>query len=407
MSAPPAEATHGSLVLQSAFQPIVSLAHGRTVGHEALLRASSVLGESVAPREVYDRAKDAAERRLLDRTCLHLHAKSFARQQRCNEWLFLNVDVGIFECEDTPSAAESMCKVCADSGLMPQQIVIEVLEDAFVHGQAVESQVAELKAHGFLIALDDFGAGHSNFDRVFKLAPTIVKLDRGVLIRALQDPTALRVATQMVSLLHECGSFVVMEGIERREEALVALDSGTDFAQGYYFGRPSPAVAPRRESSLALSASWRCYDERGLQRVESPAPWTQPYALRLHEAVQALSEGRILNEACADLLALANSNICYLLDSTGRQLAHCHRCTERRLVDPFAPLSNSQDARWSRQPYFRRSLDQPGRIQVTRPYLTLQNPKVCVTMALSFGMASELRMLCIDVVWDASMIAAS
>ena len=38
----------------------------------------------------------------------------------------------------------------------------------------------EVRATGCLLALDDFGAGHSNFDRVWNIQPDIVKLDMGL-----------------------------------------------------------------------------------------------------------------------------------------------------------------------------------------------------------------------------------
>ncbi len=40
---------------------------------------------------------------------------------------------------------------------------------------------------GCLLAIDDFGAGHSNFERVWNLKPDIVKLDRTLLVRALSS----------------------------------------------------------------------------------------------------------------------------------------------------------------------------------------------------------------------------
>ena len=93
-------------------------------------------------------------------------------------------------------------------GLKPGQVVIEVLESSLPDDAGFDRRIDELRELGCLVSLDDFGAGHSNFDRVFRLRPEIVKLDRSVVMRAETDPHARRIASQMVSLLHECGCLV-------------------------------------------------------------------------------------------------------------------------------------------------------------------------------------------------------
>lgn len=57
----------------------------------------------------------------------------------------------------------------------PERIVVEVLENA-THGDAeLCDAVKTLRQQGFFVALDDFGAEHSNIDRVWSLKPDIVK----------------------------------------------------------------------------------------------------------------------------------------------------------------------------------------------------------------------------------------
>ena len=38
---------------------------------------------------------------------------------------------------------------------------------------------------------------------------------------------------------------------------------------------------------------------------------------------------------------------------------------------------------WQNKPYFRRAMAAPGAIQVTRPYLSVTGPKLCVTLSLA------------------------
>jgi hypothetical protein len=180
--------------------------------------------------------------------------------------------------------------------------------------------VRELKAQGFLLALDDFGAGHSNFDRVFTLAPTLVKLDRSVVVKAAQSQTVRRVTTQMVSLLHECGALVLMEGIERREEAVIALDSDTDFVQGYFFGRPAAQLLPPAHTCAEIEETWALCGDRWHDQRREYRDRLQPYVQAMLHACTRMQAGASLAEACAAFLGLPNADVCYLLDASGHQV---------------------------------------------------------------------------------------
>ncbi|MDR8045831.1 EAL domain-containing protein, partial [Burkholderia cenocepacia] len=93
----------------------------------------------------------------------------------------------------------------------------------------------EFRTHGFLIALDDFGAGQSNIERIWQLNPDIVKLDRIMLSHAAHRTGLTAILLGLVTLLHEAGKLVLVEGIETEHEAQIALSCEADFVQGYYF----------------------------------------------------------------------------------------------------------------------------------------------------------------------------
>src|SRR5215510_15562581 len=79
--------------------------------------------------------------------------------------------------------------------------------------------------------LDDFGAGYSNFDRIWRLRPDIVKIDREMTRRVTVEPLARRMFTGIISVLHEAGALVCVEGIETEAEALCAIDANADLIQ--------------------------------------------------------------------------------------------------------------------------------------------------------------------------------
>lgn len=58
------------------------------------------------------------------------------------------------------------------------RVVVETIEGAIADEGQLSESVQFYKNLGCLVAIDDFGAGHSNIERIWRLVPDIVKLDR-------------------------------------------------------------------------------------------------------------------------------------------------------------------------------------------------------------------------------------
>src|SRR5512139_4029733 len=82
----------GDIQLDSAFQPIFSLAHRRPVGFEALLRPYAADGSPLSPLKVFEMVKGEAENVFLDRLCRIVHTRNFLAQADDSSWLFLNIN---------------------------------------------------------------------------------------------------------------------------------------------------------------------------------------------------------------------------------------------------------------------------------------------------------------------------
>ncbi|POM19175.1 Putative cyclic-di-GMP phosphodiesterase YjcC [Burkholderia cepacia] len=172
---------HRDLTLTTVFQPIFSLSHQRAVGYEALLRAHDALDRAVSPLDVFGEAARQGELLQLDRLAQALHLENFALLGAEREWLFLNVHPGVLT---DPFQAAALLANLKRLGMPPRRIVLEVLEQRAEDVERLAEAVREFRTHGFLIALDDFGAGHSNLERIWQLNPDIVKLDRIMLSHA-------------------------------------------------------------------------------------------------------------------------------------------------------------------------------------------------------------------------------
>jgi len=390
---------HGGFRLASHFQPIFSLTHHRVIGHEALLRATALeSGVALPPMQLFAGADGDAARVALDRAALMQHLAAYARRE-ADEWLFLNMHPRSLA---WPGGAgiRDIADALAAHDLRPGQVVIEVLESSLPDDPDFDRRIEELRELGCLVSLDDFGAGHSNFDRVFRLRPEIVKLDRSVVARAEGDAHARRIAAQMVSLLHECGCLVLMEGIETDEGAYTALRCDVDFVQGYHFGRPAAGLAGIT-GLHALRTAWDRFDRQSASDDRLWQEQMSPYKQSIELASVLLAGGASLEESCRRFLSQPGAQMCYLLDRQGRQVVgnafrddRASSVLERH--ERFAPLHDTRHARWSRRAYFRNAEASPNFAQVTRPYMTLQGSSMCVTVSIQFDMGGRSLILCGD-----------
>ena len=204
------------------------------------MRPRNGTGQAIAPDLLFESVESNDEVVFLDRLARNIHVRNFVQQRHEQTWLFLNVNarVAMFGSEHVPYFEAMLARY----NLPPHRVVIELIENEITD----ESQLAEAMRYysdlGCLVAIDDFGAGQSNFDRIWRIQSQIVKIDRTSLVQARNNSRVRRVLPSLVSLLHEAGCMTLIEGTEDEEDeedVMIALDSGVDFVQGYYFGPPS------------------------------------------------------------------------------------------------------------------------------------------------------------------------
>lgn len=388
------------LRLMSHFQPIFSLVHKRPVGYEALLRTQNQAGNNIPPLELFHMDRDEEETVFLDRLCRNLHLRNFLPAADDTSWIFLNINpqVTVGGKRYGPYFGELLERY----QIPPHRIVVEILE-ANIHDESLLAEAVDYyKNLGCLVAIDDFGAGHSNFDRIWRLSPQIVKLDRSMIAQAAHNISVRRVLPNLVSLLHESGSLALMEGIETEQEALIAMDSGIDFVQGYYFGKPKKSLPGRDQEAEVLPQLCDRFKNFTQQISEKYHTELQDYLNKFLLAAGKISNGASAESACFELLNKPKAERCYLLNQEGKQLgANLVSPLRNTRDDPrFIPLADARDAIWSRRPYFRRAISNPGEVQISRPYLSIAGANMCVTLSLMLNSGQSKQVLCCDLDWN-------
>jgi len=396
---------HRELTFTSVFQPIFSLAHLRAVGYEGLLRAHDSFDCPVPPLDVFGEASRQGELHHVDRLAMALHLENFKMLGAEREWLFLNVHAGaLTESYHAAAFAASLSRLA----LPPRRIVLEIHEDRIHDFERIAEEARRFRELGFLIALDDFGAGDSNLERVWQLDPDIVKIDRMMLSHAAHRTPAAAILPGFVALLHEAGKLVLIEGVETEHEAQLAFASDADFVQGFYFGRPAAGPADSGYAAARvgeLAAHHRSETEsRERRRAARLAPYLRAFA----RAGERIAAGEPLEEVCWNFLALDHAARCFLLDSEGRQAGRniVLRADRPGQEARFMPVADAEGANWMRRPYFRAAMEMPDRVHATKPYLSINEALPCVTISLAVRIGERLCVLCGDIDWaedEASM----
>lgn len=392
-------AQHGGLTLTSVFQPVFSLSHMRAVGYEGLLRAHDALDRPVSPIDVFGDAARVGDLLLVDRLAQGLHLENFRLLGAEREWLFLNVLPGTLI---EPYHAAALLANLRRLGLPPRRVVLEVQAQPTVGIEQLAQALLSFRERGFLIALDDFGAGHVDVGLVWHLKPDIVKLDRMLLLHTAHHQDMAATLPALVALLHDAGKLVLVEGVETEHEAQLALSCNADFVQGFFFGRPHPGAADALHAQTVIADATARYREETAAQERRIASRLAPYVRAFERAAERLAAGEPLDEVCWNFLGLAQAARCFLLDANGRQLGRnvVLRVDRAQNDARFLPLDDAQGANWLRRPYFRAALGGvPGRVYATAPYLSINEALPCVTLSVAVQIGDRLCVLCGDIDW--------
>ena len=211
-----------------AFQPVVDLASGVTVGLEALARFSSPPPRP--PNEWFAEAVSLALGVQLELTTV---TQALRALPRVPEGIYLALN-----CSHRAAISEELAALLTPHA---DRLVLEITEhEAIEDYEALVGALAPLRARGTRIAIDDAGAGFASLRHTLHIAPDIVKLDMSLTRGIGSDRTKRALAAALVSFADEVGFTLVAEGIETLEELEALRELGVACGQGFFLAEPGP-----------------------------------------------------------------------------------------------------------------------------------------------------------------------
>ncbi|CCG40025.1 EAL domain-containing protein [Magnetospirillum molischianum] len=215
-----------------AFQPVIDLELRRIHAYEALVRGP----ENQSAASILSRVTSET-RYAFDQAC-RVRAIELAGRLKLDRRLNINfMPNAVYE----PSACIRATLAAAERvGFPCDRITFEITEDESISDHAHLSRIIDYyRSRGFLVALDDFGAGASGLNLLANIHPDIVKIDIGLVRNCDRDRTRQIILRAMLSVCRDLGIKVVAEGVERPEELAVLKEAGIRFVQGFLFARPA------------------------------------------------------------------------------------------------------------------------------------------------------------------------
>jgi EAL domain-containing protein (putative c-di-GMP-specific phosphodiesterase class I) len=238
------------------YQPIVELGTNAVVGLEALIRWSDT-SRRLTPADFIPVAEESGLVVALGGWVLTTACAQAAAWNRAGWPVRVNVNVSTAQFE-RPDFVDVVRRTLDTSGLNPEHLGLELLESVLVQRfDETASRIAQLRALGVRLALDDFGAGYSSLSYLHRLTFDTLKIDRSF-ISALGDARDTRpLVESILSIAQSFGMDAVAEGIETHAQLETLRSLGCERVQGYLFSRPLPVAeveAVLKNGSLEPSA---------------------------------------------------------------------------------------------------------------------------------------------------------
>ncbi|MRV76161.1 EAL domain-containing protein [Duganella sp. FT92W] len=221
-------------------QPKISLATGKAVGAEALVRWVHPERGNVFPDQFIPFAEQTGFIRVLTRWMMEQSA--MLSQQLASQGIDLKISVNLstrdLMDQDLPA---KFADLLARHQLAPSAFCLEITESAIMDDPVRAQQTLErLHLMGMDLSIDDFGTGYSSLAYLKRLPVNELKIDKSFVLNMEHDTGDAKIVRSTIDLGHNMGLRVVAEGIESEAVWRLLVLMGCDQAQGYFMSRPIP-----------------------------------------------------------------------------------------------------------------------------------------------------------------------
>lgn len=220
------------------FQPILDIQRNEIRHYEALLRLIDPGGNLVVPGQFLHSAERSGQIMTLDYRVLQRVVTYLASIENGGNNLSISLNLSGVHFGN-PKLMKHIKEILLECQVPPERLIFEVTETAAMQDLDQAKQfITMLKDLGCRFALDDFGTGYASFYYLRCLPVDYIKID-GAFVRDLVKTESDRLFIKaMVDVARGLGIQTIAEYVTDEPTLRLLGESGVDFAQGYYIGKP-------------------------------------------------------------------------------------------------------------------------------------------------------------------------
>lgn len=218
-------------------QPKTSMTTGEVVGYEALVRWQHPEKGLIPPNAFIPIVEQSGLYFELDMYVFRSALNIVKEYPQINKPISVNISANSLHHHDF---IDELKVIIEEENADLSNIELEITENALVRSDMAIQHLNALKEIGFILCLDDFGAGYSSLGYLLKLPLDVIKIDRAFISYITEDKRALVLLKGMLQICHDLNKKVVVEGVETQEQVDLLVQYDVDVAQGFFYFKPMP-----------------------------------------------------------------------------------------------------------------------------------------------------------------------
>ena len=239
------------------YQPRVDINSRQVTGMEALLRWNHPERGLVPPSDFIPIAEESGLIVPIGEWVLYTACAQNKRWQEdgfAKLCMAVNISARQFK---HSKLVDTVRQVLTETGLDPADLELEITETiAMEHAEESVKKLAELKAMGVRLSMDDFGTGHSSLSYLKQFPIDSLKIDKSFLQDTSMGSKDAAIAQAISTMAERLQLKVITEGVETQEQLAFLVGNKSGEVQGYYFSHPLPP-----EEFAALLQSGKIFDQ--------------------------------------------------------------------------------------------------------------------------------------------------
>ncbi len=227
------------------YQPIVRIEDQSIYGFEGLMRWNHPTRGLVSPGEFISLSETTGLIVPMTVDVLRSGCEQLVEWQReipSARNLMLSANLSAIHLADA-NVVDHIGTIIDETGIRPSSLKLEITESSVLENADETIEVLwKIKALGVRLSIDDFGTGYSSLSYLQRFPVDTLKIDRSF-VSTMEDGSESEEIVRIILMLAKALDLsVIAEGIETGYQYRQLQTLGCEYAQGYLFSRPLPAI---------------------------------------------------------------------------------------------------------------------------------------------------------------------